>query len=290
MVYGSSALAVALDRGVKATAERSEYNTISSGGHTSRVEDADGFLAPVAASLKRFLLDYSISGVSVNISSEIPEASGLGSSAASAVACLSAVSQLFNINLSKRSLYEYSMIAERMVHGRPSGLDAFVSIHGGLVHMKKKSKKKIMSKSFRLLVSCSGIKRSTGEMVKKVSLFRENEPKSFKNLLRAINALVPDVLISINSGELAILAAAMNFNHEALRILGVSNEVLDDMVKRARQEGFIGAKLTGAGGGGCIIALPRSDGEEEFARYSKVYPDSFLCTVPGEGVKSWLTP
>ncbi|MEM0118643.1 MAG: mevalonate kinase [Conexivisphaerales archaeon] len=293
VVHGGSALAVALDRGVTAKAEMSADNRISSVRNgdqklTSSIEGAEGFLAPAAASLRKFMEDYRVNGISVSISSEIPEGAGLGSSAASSVAAIAAASALFGINLSRRKLYEYSMFAERIVHGRPSGIDSFVSVNGGLVFMKKRTRKKVECRPFRLMVAYSGMTRSTGEMIARVDEYRKREPKSFRNLMRALNALVPDVVSALQSGELAILAAAMNFNHEALKIIGVSNQKLDLMVRRAREDGFAGAKLTGAGGGGCIIALPKLDGEKELASFRQKYADSFLCNVPGEGVRSWL--
>jgi mevalonate kinase len=292
VVHGSSALAVALDIGVEARAERSDSNIISSVREnnviSAKIEDAEGFLAPAAFSLKQFLKDHSLSGVSVKITSEIPESAGLGSSAASSVSAISAVSNLFGIKLSKKKLYHYSMLAEQIVHGKPSGIDAFVSINGGLVYVRRKTKKVLPCRPFKLLVSYSGIQRNTGQMVSKVASFKEREPKSFRNLMRAINALVPDVIAGLRKGELPILAAAMNFNHEALRIVGASNEALDRMVRYAREVGFVGAKMTGAGGGGCIIALPKQEDEKEFENFKTIYPNSFLCNVPAEGVRCWL--
>jgi len=292
VVHGSSALAVALDLGVEARAEKYDGNIISSGREdnivSSKIEDAKGFLAPAAASLKQFLKDYSLSGVKVRIMSEIPESAGLGSSAASSVSAVAAVSRLFDIKLSKKKLYDYSMLAEKIVHGKPSGIDAFVSVNGGLVYARRKTKRVLQCKPFKLLVSYSGLQRNTGKMVSKVSSFKEREPKSFRNLIKAINALVPDVISGLKKGELPILAAAMNFNHEALRIVGASNQTLDAMVRDARDEGFVGAKMTGAGGGGCIIALPKQGGEKEFESFRAKYPYSFLCNVPADGVRSWL--
>jgi mevalonate kinase len=292
VVHGASALAVALDIGVEAKAERAESNTISSVSGknvtSAKIEDAEGFLAPVAFSLRQFLKDHSLNGVAIKITSEIPESAGLGSSAASSVSAISAVSNLFGIELSKKKLYHYSMLAEKMVHGKPSGIDAFVSINGGLVYVRRKTRKVLPCRPFKLLVSYSGMQRNTGQMVSKVASFKEREPKSFRNLMRAVNALVPDVIAGLQKGELPILAAAMNFNHEALKIVGASNETLDEMVRYARKVGFAGSKMTGAGGGGCIIALPKQDNEEEFEKFKAIYPHSFLCNVPGEGVKCWL--
>jgi len=98
VVHGASALAVALDIGVEAKAERAESNTISSVSGknvtSEKIEDAEGFLAPVAFSLRQFLKDHSLNGVAIKITSEIPESAGLGSSAASSVSAISAVSNL----------------------------------------------------------------------------------------------------------------------------------------------------------------------------------------------------
>lgn len=289
VVHGGSALAVALDRGVTAISypSRGESKIYSEDTNTSStIDQAEGFLSPVAASLRSFLSEEGIDGVSISLKSEVPANAGLGSSAASSVAALSSVARLFDVKLSKDKLYDYAMIAERMVHGRPSGIDVFVAIYGGLVYMKK-SRKVIPSKHFSLVVTYSGIQRKTGEMIRRVSEYAEREKKSFRNLLKAIDSLVKDSAEALKEGEIGVLAGAMNFNHEALRIIGASNEVLDSMVRDARRLGFLGAKMTGAGGGGCIICLPGTDEVSKFEALRSLYPDSFLCSLPGEGVRSW---
>jgi mevalonate kinase len=289
VVHGGTAIAVALDRGVVATASSSTHNELSSeeSGEKVAIDDASGFLSPVAAALRSFLDQNGEDGVTVSIKSEVPPGGGLGSSAASAVAAVAAASALFNTQLTPGQLYDHAMVAEKLVHGNPSGIDVFVSVHGGLVTVRGGERAGLKIPPFQLLVSYSGMTRRTGEMVKAVSSFREKRKDIFNKLMKATNSLVDTVVLALQKGELEVLAGAMNFNHRALQILGASNERLDEIVRHARECGFEGAKLTGAGGGGCIIAITSGPPEKPFQTFSEAYPDSFLSIVPGGGVSSW---
>lgn len=141
---------------------------------------------------------------------------------------------------------------------------------------------------FWLMVADSGESRNTGDMVRRVSEYRNVNGGSFDVLLKATDALVEDSVLALQRGDVSVLAHGMNFNQEALRVVGASTEKIDEMVKAARAAGFTGAKLTGAGGGGCIIAVSVSDVQRAFETFRASYPSSFLCSVPGEGVKTWL--
>jgi mevalonate kinase len=198
------------------------------------------------------------------------------------------VATLFNSPLDPAQLYEYAMIGEKLVHGRPSGIDAFVSINGGLVKVRGNKREVVGCPPFWLMVSDSGESRNTGDMVRRVSEYRNMNRESFETLLRATEALVDDSVEALRRGDISILAQGMNFNQEALRLVGASTEKIDTMVRTARAVGFTGAKLTGAGGGGCIIAVQAPDPQKSFENFRANYPSSFLCSVPGEGVKTWL--
>ncbi|MDG6934999.1 MAG: mevalonate kinase [Nitrososphaerota archaeon] len=290
MVHGGSALAVALCKWVEATAVRSEKNTITSINtrETAALDDAVGFLEPCARCANSLLEARGWRGVSITINSDVPSGSGLGSSAATSVAVLASVATLFNSPLDPAQLYEYAMIGEKLVHGRPSGIDAFVSINGGLVKVRGNKREVVGCPPFWLMVSDSGESRNTGDMVRRVSEYRNMNRESFETLLRATEALVDDSVEALRRGDISILAQGMNFNQEALRLVGASTEKIDTMVRTARAVGFTGAKLTGAGGGGCIIAVQAPDPQKSFENFRANYPSSFLCSVPGEGVKTWL--
>lgn len=290
VVHGGSALAVALTKWVQATAVRSQKNEIISlnKGASSPLENADEFLQPAASCVLSMLENHRFNGVSITIDSEIPPGGGLGSSAATSVAVVAAVASLFGLETSKSQIYEYAMIGERMVHGRPSGIDVFVSVNGGLVKVKGKNREVLNCPPFWLMVSNSGEARNTGDMVKRISEYRENNPESFNTLLRTVDMIVEDTVMALQKGDVSFLAQGMNFSQEALRMVGASTEKIDQMVRRARSLGFKGAKLTGAGGGGCIIATSDGDVQKLFEEFRSEYPQSFLCSVPGEGVKTWV--
>ncbi|MEM3186285.1 MAG: mevalonate kinase [Conexivisphaerales archaeon] len=290
VVYGGQAIAVAIDKGVIAEASIDQKNSIMLIDSKLQLESSQekNFLEPVSLALDHFMKEYSLRGIRLVLKSNIPSSAGLGSSAASSVAAIAAAAELFGIRLSDSELYDHAIIAEQLVHKRPSGLDVFVSISGGAVKIKQGKRFRVDDfPSFQLMVCDSKVKRNTGSMVEKVSEFKNQNGDVFKALQTAVDSLVGMVESIRRRSQLALLANAMNLNHEALRIIGASTPLLDKMVIEARSAGYNGAKLTGAGGGGCIIALAISQPKAAFKKFSAIYDNAFLANVSTRGVHSW---
>jgi mevalonate kinase len=294
VVHGNPALAAAIDRGVEAEAESNPDDVVVSKdlGLECAIRSPSGQLKPVATALQRLMDERSLKGVKVTINSSIPMGAGLGSSAASSVAALAAVGGFFRVTVSHDTLFNLGMISERIVHGNPSGVDVYVAVQGGLVYFKGRSRKVVsLRQRYPVMVSCTGTERNTGEMVARVAKFKEANPPLYRTLAKASEKLVEDCKKALEKGDSRVIPESMNFHQQALKSMGVSNPELDSLIKEARLAGFAGAKLTGAGGGGCMIGWPGVVRfEDTFQGFHAKHPNSFLSYIPSEGVTTWETP
>ncbi|MBY9001193.1 MAG: mevalonate kinase, partial [Candidatus Heimdallarchaeota archaeon] len=193
----------------------------------------------------------------IHIDSEIPPGIGLGSSAANAVAVIASLSSFMNINLSLAELNEFAFEAEKIIHGKPSGVDNTVSTYGGIQHYKQKkfTKLSVPDIDTHIVIVNSGIQRNTKHYIEKVADLMEENPEKYQNILEQIGKLTLNAKSSLLKGEVKELGNRMKQNHLLLNELGVGHPILDELVDSLDHYGSLGSKLTGAGGGGCIISL-----------------------------------
>jgi len=201
------------------------------------------------------------SGVNLKVRSMIPIAVGLGSSAAVCVATTAAVGELFNGNLSKDKISELSFEGEKVIHGNPSGADNSIATYGGIMRYERGVglKRLKLDRPLPFVIGNTRKKRSTRHMVEGVKELRDRNPEVVDPIIYTMAGLSQtglDALLRRDTGKLGDL---MNINHGLLTSIGVSTQELDDLVYAARREGALGAKLTGAGGGGCMIALAEEE-------------------------------
>ena len=197
-------------------------------------------------------------GIEVSISSRVPPGIGLGSSAASCVATVAAVDSLFRKQISRHQVCELAIESERQIHKRTSGADCYVSTFGGLMHYCSKSKnfKSIETKgSLSLVVASTGIKHYTSDLVSGVKRFRDKNKTLFESLTKQAREICVQAWTAIESGKCDRIGELMNENQIILQQIGVSHHKAQDIIDICRKAGAIGAKVTGAGGGGAIIAL-----------------------------------
>ncbi len=272
VVYGSPSIVMAISRRVYVAVEKYEAEEViveSDLGYTGLFTgdiykpligglDGEFILKPIYIAAIKTLKFLSInSGLKISINSEIPIASGLGSSASTFVATIAATAHLFGYSLNYRELFNLSLEAEEYVHGTPSGVDQTIAINGGLVEYNRFSgfEKIKSSVDIPLIIGNTGILRSTGKLVAKVRKFAEENPNTMESLLLQIGEIVGEAKNLLVKGDLEGLGILMDRNQELLRIIGVSHEKLEELILTAKRAGALGAKLTGAGGGGCMIAL-----------------------------------
>jgi mevalonate kinase len=195
--------------------------------------------------------------VHVDANCQIPIGAGLGSSASSTVATISAVAKSRRSRLDRREIFKLAFIPENYLHGQPSGIDQATCIYGGIIQFEKPSKIETigLKRPPTILVADSGAHRSTKTLVGSVVKRSREQTDRFQAHLDEITAISNAVVKALQKEDDDELGRLMNRNHELLRQIGVSTPGLDRLVAEAREAGALGAKLTGAGGGGCIIAL-----------------------------------
>src|SRR5437667_10484342 len=199
-------------------------------------------------------------GLRMSVECEIPVAAGLGSSASTTVAIISAVARSRGIELSKKKIFELAFVPENFLHGKPSGVDQATCIYGGMILFNRPSSAKTVrvEKEPVILVCDTGIHHATRTLVGGVVKKSQKEKKDFRNYLVMVREISDGVAEALRDGDDEELGNLMYQNHELLRKIGVSHPKLDHLVGVAKRAGALGAKLTGAGGGGCVIVLSPS--------------------------------
>ena len=264
VVYGTKAILCSIDKRIKVTSQvidekkikiRSDLGSIEVDPDSSSKkydELMEPFVYLANHAIKKF---HKNCGIEIKIESEIPPGIGLGSSSASCVAAAASITGLFE-KLSKEEILKLAVEAERTIFKNTSGADCSVCTFGGLAEYDiKNGFKKINSKSdFNLVIANSKQSHHTSEVVEKVRKFKENNRELFESLYNQESALIQDALYSIEKNDLSAVGSLMSRNQLLLEKIGVTTDQLDILVKEAKKTCF-GAKITGAGEGGCIIAL-----------------------------------
>jgi mevalonate kinase len=232
---------------------------VAAADKASSPKENQGLLEPLrlAASATLDHLATEARNVRVDANCQIPIGAGLGSSASTTVATISAVAKSRGTRLDRREIYKLAFIPENYLHGQPSGVDQATCTYGGIIQFRKPSKIKAISvkRPPIILVCDSGIHRSTKALVGLVVKRSREQTTRFQTHLEEVSGISNAVVNAVKKEDDDELGALMNRNHELLRQIGVSTPGLDSLVVAARKAGALGAKLTGAGGGGCIIAL-----------------------------------
>lgn len=305
VVYDKPAVVIAIDRRAYVTAKPRIDDKIviksatinASGAFTSNGEYQpikggqrnEARFKPIYLVAKNLLsLSNEKMGLNIEINSSIPIAAGLGSSAAVAVASAAAISNLLEVNLTKDNIFRLALEAEKIVHGNPSGVDPAISTYGGaLLYRKSEGIKRLnIEADLPLIIGNTGIKRVTGDMVSHVNKLRNRYPTIIDRIMDAGSVIVSLGVKALKSGDLETLGDLMNMNHALLCALGVSNYAIERLITAARKSGALGAKLTGAGGGGCIIALSKPNNVHNVARAIKnAGGEAFATTRAPEGVR-----
>ncbi len=264
VVYGVKAILCAINKRVTVTAEKISENKISIKSSLGNlvyapkksINEIDNQLRPFYYLADMMIQKYDEkSGLEITIDSEIPLGVGLGSSSACCVASAAAISGVF-ANHSKEDILQMAIEAEKTIFPNTSGGDCTVCTFGGLMQYEKQNgHSKIDSKpNFHLVIANSKIEHSTSEVVSNVKQFKEKNEEKFSKICNEETNLIDDVLICLKNNDLKGIGKDMIKNQEYLETIGVSNEKLRNMIELANKSSF-GAKLTGAGGGGCIFAL-----------------------------------
>ncbi|WP_227354989.1 mevalonate kinase [Haladaptatus salinisoli] len=224
-------------------------------------------------------------GFDITVESDIPLGAGLGSSAAVTVAAIDAASRELGVELSTDEIADRAYRAELAVQeGEASRADTFCSATGGAVRVEGDDCRAIEAPDLPIVVGFDGGAGDTGKLVAGVRALRE-EYGFADATVESIGDIVRQGEHVLAEGDVDELGRLMNFNHGLLEALGVSSRSLDNMVWAARDAGALGAKLTGAGGGGCIVALDPTDETKTALRFTPGCEDAFRAELDTEGVR-----
>lgn len=195
--------------------------------------------------------------IKIEITSTIPVASGLGSGAAVSVALIRALSSFFSLPLTDNQINEMVFESEKLHHGTPSGIDNTVITFNKPVYFIKGQSIETFTvgKPFTIVIGDTGIPAPTKESVGDVRRLWLKDNNKFENIFNEIAQISLIARRSIESGKPELLGELMNENHTLLQQLTVSSPELDKLVLSARDAGALGAKLSGGGRGGNMIAL-----------------------------------
>ncbi|WP_367343475.1 mevalonate kinase [Methanomethylovorans sp.] len=282
VVYGESAICCAVDLRTRVQASLNDTILISSDqGDTGLDHDRYPYISSVIEEMSKMT---DIKGVKLRIDSDIPVGSGLGSSAAVTIATIQALNLLFGCNLGPEDIATLGHSIERKIQGAASPTDTYVSTMGGVVIVPVKKKLNIIDCG--IVIGNTGKFSSTRQMVSDVALLKKRYPEMIDPILSTIGR------ISMTGEELVIkqeyrpIGELMNINQGLLDAISVSGPELADLIYAARSAGAYGAKITGAGGGGCMIALSQlPDMEKVASAITRAGGEAIVTRITEHGVR-----
>jgi len=308
VVYGEPAVPCAIERRAWVTVEQREDSrlrvhaddlslngfTVEYSGATGETPDVDVAESLIQAAMgyvdaavrqARDAADAPEAGFDITIESDIPLGAGLGSSAAVTVAGIDAATRELGVTLDPEEIADRAFQAEYEVQdGQASRADTFCSAMGGAVRVEGDDCRAVDAPELPIIVGFDGGAGDTGELVAGVRELRDAYGFA-ADTVEAIGDVVREGERALADGDVERLGELMDFNHGLLEALGVSSRSLDNMVWAARDAGAYGAKLTGAGGGGCIVALDDSEETETALRFTPGCEEMFRAGLDREGVR-----
>ncbi len=274
VVYGEPAIVLAIDKRAYATVDQSDDKclhvrsaNLNLKGYFKdgvfKVEQGDIREAklkfePVRVAVENVLVAYKEQiGLDVEINSTVPVGAGLGSSAAVVAAVTEAAGALLNVKMTKEDVFRVALEVERVVHGTASGVDPAIATFGGTLLFQTDTgfKPLEVKTEVPLVIGNTGVERSTKVQVDKVRAIAKNYPQIMELMKKTAREIVLRAMDAFKHNDLKALGDLMNVNHALLYGIGVSDESLEWLINAAKKAGAYGAKLTGPGGGGCMIAL-----------------------------------
>lgn len=270
VVYGRPALAAAVSPGVCLRVS-DPLAALSLRITTWSATFAPGDGSPLGRALESLASHLGVSRGALEGEVSLPGGGGLGSSAALGVAAARALSFLRGETVAGDALLDAALVWERIFHGNPSGVDHTLAALGGVgVFVRGEPFTRVTPRSpFRLCVADTGERGSTKEMVEGVARMRARRTEVIDNAMDGIMGLVRNAALAVSAGDLRALGQLMDMNQLLLASLLVSTERIETLCRAARDAGALGAKLTGAGGGGCVIALPGAREDEVLAAFAR---------------------
>jgi mevalonate kinase len=262
VVHGRPAIAAALPRGVEAAAQPALTPELEVAPWGIAFEADEPQTDPRSEQLRIAfcaLLDGYGTRPCLRVQARmaLPGGAGLGGSAALSVAIVRAIDEVLGVTREDPAVAELALAAERVFHGNPSGVDTAMAAAGGVALFRKGQPLEplVLGRKLTLVVGHSGEHGSTRETVASVGRQHARNPTKVDQIFDGMEALVQNAKGALAQGELWRLGQLMTLNQKLLNTLLLSTPRLEEMCSAADAAGALGSKLTGGGGGGCMIAL-----------------------------------
>jgi mevalonate kinase len=280
VVHGTKAILAAIDKRVTVTSSFTEDKTIKVNSQlgtievpiSSSYEEAKSEFRPfIFLANKMINSNQNVNGLEITIDSDIPVGVGLGSSSACCVAASGSIFGLFK-EWSSEEIIKISIEAEKTIFPDTSGADCTVCTYGGMIEYPSIEK---IDNTFdlNLLIANSMIPHNTKNSVEKVNKFKENDEERFSQLCDLENGLIDEVIVAMKNNDAAAFGLKMSENQKYLEEIQVSNDTLRGMIS-SLNEISMGSKITGAGDGGCVIALVK---DENMSKVPALLPKDKEC-------------
>lgn len=302
VVYGHPCIVTAVDQRMNVLAEIQEESivqiiapevgltnysqTVDSLGKNPNIPKGARF---VETAVRNFFEKFNIrSGLRIETRSDFSSDFGFGSSSAVTVGVVKALSELFEVKLKKRELFDLSYKIVLDVQGIGSGFDLAAAIWGGTLWFVGGGKTIIPLErgGLPIVVGYTGIKADTPTLIRKVEGEKRKYPKIIGKIFETITLVTEEAKDVLERGDWTRLGELMNLNQGLLDCLGVNTRELSSLVYAAREAGAFGAKLSGAGGGDCMIALVDNQTREAVEKSINKAGGKVLQVKTGaEGVK-----
>ena len=292
VVHGTKAILAAIDKRVTVTTTFTENKTIKINSELGTIE------VPISSSHEEVKNEFRpfvylankinnpvVSGLEITIDSDIPIGVGLGSSSACCVAAVASICGLFK-ELSSEEILGMSIEAEKTIFPDTSGADCAVCTYGGMIEHPSIEK---IDNTFdlNLLIANSMIPHNTKNSVEKVNKFKENDEERFSQLCDLETKLIDEVITAMKNNDTTTFGLKMSENQKYLEEIQVSNDTLRGMISSLK-EISLGTKITGAGDGGCIIALVKDENMDKVPALLPKDKECFSAKIDTKGVV-WST-
>jgi mevalonate kinase len=300
VVYGKPAIAAAVDKRAFVSIEEREDNKthvrIDQLGITGYLNIEKGTIKLDNGQKNEGILRYvllalmktgSRDGLEITINMDIPVGAGLGSSAAVTVATVKASSSFHDIELTMDEIAKLAHQVELLVQGSASPIDTILSTYGGIVYLSRDAEEIIkldIDPEIPLVIGYTSKRGNTGKLVESVRLKMEKSPQVMIPLFNSMEALTNGAREALTSGDHRMIGEFMNINHGLLDAIGVNTDELSKMVYIARKSGALGSKLTGAGGGGSMIAYCPGKVDVVIKSINQ-FENAFKVKISAEGVR-----
>jgi len=219
----------------------------------------------------------------IEVFPHIPKAMGLGGSAALAVAIIRSLSECFMLNLKDSQIADLSFKSENIIHGTASGIDNALATYGKFIKFKKGNppimENLLVKEPIPFVIGLTGKQGLTVEMVSKIKNSWQNDATLYDKIFKEINDLVLQSGEAIKSADFEKLGELMNINQGYLNALQVSTKELEELMEISRKSGALGAKLTGGGGGGAMIALCPDNSEKVEDAIKRAGYNALKCEI-----------